>query len=135
MRMCLSVSVIIFGVEIDLITMVYFVFLYPFPEKTFSKNSKKSFRFAGLHPVLSKSASQICRVDATEFQQEFLAFSEKPKTFPENGKAYFPYNEEENQSFLSPPLGQCNLLHFIIPHFITKTFNIVKNNDNYGDML
>ncbi|MCG2826844.1 MAG: tetratricopeptide repeat protein, partial [Thermoplasmatales archaeon] len=34
------------------------------------------------------------RVDATEFQQEFLAFSEKPKAFPENGKSYFPYNEK-----------------------------------------
>lgn len=43
------------------------------PEKTFSKKLKKSFRFAGLHPALSKSASQICRVD---------------------GKLYFPYNEK-----------------------------------------
>ncbi|MBU2565159.1 MAG: glycine cleavage system protein T [Candidatus Thermoplasmatota archaeon] len=46
-------------------------------EKTFSKKSKKSFG-----------------VDATEFQQEFLAFSEKPKAFPENGKLYFPYNKK-----------------------------------------
>ncbi len=43
-------------------------------EKTFSRKSKKSFRFAGLHPALSKSASQICQV---------------------YGKSYFPYNENK----------------------------------------
>jgi len=52
----------------------------PILEKTFSKKSKKSFG-----------------VDATEFQQEFLAFSEKPKAFPENGKPYFPYNEKNGK--------------------------------------
>jgi len=36
-------------------------------------------------------------VYATEFQQEFLAFSEKPKAFPENGKPYFPYNEKNGK--------------------------------------
>ncbi|MBA3044328.1 methylated-DNA--[protein]-cysteine S-methyltransferase [archaeon] len=56
---------------------------YPVIEKTFSK---KSFR-----------------VYATEFQQEFLAFSEKPKAFPENGKSYFPYNEKTVKSLKEKP--------------------------------
>ena len=68
----------------------------PAHEKTFSNKSKESF---GVDPTekalpFPRNVRNVLHsVVATEFQQEFLAFSEKPKAFPENGKLNFPYNK------------------------------------------
>ncbi len=91
----IMIAVSMNDITIKLCSMLFGLSIgYLLDEKTFSEKSKKSFRVDPTEKALPfpRNVWNAKRsIVATEFQQEFLAFSEKPKAFPENRKLYFPY--------------------------------------------